>query len=75
MKGNEKERERQEERKIKDTNENKKRGKFSKGGRKKQETRGSFGLGVRMVTRFVARLEPDGSEVETYANRISSSFP
>lgn len=31
-----------------------------------------FGLGSRAVTRFVARLEPDGSEVDANAGRISS---
>lgn len=33
---------------------------------------GLFGLGSRAVTRFVARLEPDGSEVDANAGRISS---
>jgi len=33
---------------------------------------GFFGLGSRAVTRFVARLEPDGSEVDANAGRISS---
>ncbi|TGZ46171.1 hypothetical protein DBV15_11301 [Temnothorax longispinosus] len=32
-----------------------------------------FGLGSRAVTRFVARLEPDGSEVDANAGRISTA--
>ena len=42
-----------------------------KEGRKRRLPR-LFGLGSWAVTRFVARLEPDGSEVDANAGRISS---